>query len=111
MDLDYKFCSAIMTDTKATMCKAGHLFVHASRQCGGSTQWHGCVDHILELITGIAMKDYEGSEGTMAAARSLVGHFSQFTSRTEAIKFANNITTSIMHPRCGHTLVVHLLHV
>ncbi len=33
-------------------------------------------DHILELITKIAMKDYEGSEGTMAAARALVGHFS-----------------------------------
>jgi hypothetical protein len=39
-------------------------------------QWHGCIDHILKLITKIAMKDYEGSEGTMVAARALVGHFS-----------------------------------
>jgi hypothetical protein len=39
-------------------------------------QWHGCIDHILELITKIAMKDYEGSEGTMGAAMAFVGHFS-----------------------------------
>jgi hypothetical protein len=31
-------------------------------------QWHGCIDHILELITKISMKDYERSEGTMATA-------------------------------------------
>lgn len=76
VDLQYKFCSAIVTDTEATMCKAGRLFTRASSLEGGSTHWHGCVDHILELITKIAMKDYEGSEGTMAAARALVGHFS-----------------------------------
>jgi hypothetical protein len=76
VDLDYNFCSALMTDTKATMCKAGHLSIQCSRANGGTTQWHGCIDHILELITKIAMKDYEGSEGTMAAARALVGHFS-----------------------------------
>ena len=76
VDLDYKFCSAIVTDTEATMCKAGRLFVSASVQAGGNTQWHGYMDHILELITKIAMKDYDGSEGTMTAARTLVGHFS-----------------------------------
>jgi hypothetical protein len=76
VDLHYRFCSAIVTDTEATMCKAGRLFVSASAQAGGSTQWHGCVVHILELITKIAMKDYDGSEGTMTAARALVGHFS-----------------------------------
>jgi len=76
VDLQYKNCTAIVTDTEATMCKAGRLFIRASSQEGGSTHWHGCVDHILELITKIAMKDYEGSEGTMAAARALVGHFS-----------------------------------
>jgi hypothetical protein len=76
VDLDYKFCLAIVTHTQATMCKAGHLFVQTSHQCGGSTQWHGYIDHILEMISVIAMKNYEGSEDTMVAARALVGHFS-----------------------------------
>jgi len=76
VDLDYKYCSAIVTDTEATMCKAGRLFIRNSAQNGGTTQWHGCIDHILELITKIAMKDYEGSEDAMASARALVGHFS-----------------------------------
>ncbi len=58
------------------MCKAGHFFVSTLAQAGGNTQWHGCVDHIIELITKIAMKDYDGSEGTTTAARTLVGHFS-----------------------------------
>jgi hypothetical protein len=76
VNLDYKFCSAIVTDSEATMCKAGHLFVETSCQNGGTRQWHGCIDHILELITKIAMKDYDGTEGTMVAARALVEHFS-----------------------------------
>jgi len=76
VDLDYKYCSAVVTDTEATMCKAGRLFISNSRRNGGTTQWHGCIDHILELITKIAMKDYEGSEGAMQSARALVGHFS-----------------------------------
>jgi hypothetical protein len=76
VDLDYNFCSAVVTDTEATMCKAGRLIIQRSRENGGTTQWHGCIDHILELITKIAMKDYEGSEGTMVAARALVGYFS-----------------------------------
>jgi hypothetical protein len=52
------------------MCKARCLFVAASCANGGATQWNGCIDHILELITGIVMKDFEGTEGTMAAARA-----------------------------------------
>ncbi len=76
VNLDYQFCSCIVTDTEAMMCKAGRLFVDASRQNEGTTQWHGCIDHILELTTKIAMKDYDGLEGTMGAARALVGHFS-----------------------------------
>ncbi len=70
MHLNYNFCSAIVTDTEATMCKARCLFVAASCANGGATQWNGCIDHILELITGIVMKDFEGTEGTMAAARA-----------------------------------------
>jgi len=66
-----------MADTEATMYKAGRIFVDAAHQSGGIIQWHGCIDHFLELITGIAMKDYEGSEGYIAAAaRALVDHFS-----------------------------------
>jgi hypothetical protein len=82
---DYRFCSTIVTDTEATMCKAGHLFVDASHQNGGTTQWYGCIDHILELITKIAMKDYEGSEGAMGAARALVGHFSSSSQAEQSL--------------------------
>ncbi len=35
------------------------FFLILLRRSGGPTQWHGYIDHILELITGIAMKDYE----------------------------------------------------
>jgi hypothetical protein len=27
VDLDYNFCSAVVTDTEATMCKAGRLMI------------------------------------------------------------------------------------
>jgi len=58
------------------MVKAGCLFKTRSRACDGETQWHGCVDHILELVTKKAFVDLPQSAGAMSAARSLVGHFS-----------------------------------
>jgi hypothetical protein len=30
-------------------------------------KWHGCIDHLLELVTGIAFKDLPESNGTMSA--------------------------------------------
>ena len=109
VDLTCKFCSAVVTDTEATMCKAGRLFIDASHQNGGTTQWHGCIDHILELITGLAMKDYEGSEGAMAAARALlVGHFS---SSSQAEQRLLNLQTTTRPVKCIQDVAVHLFHV
>jgi hypothetical protein len=54
-NLHYKALVAVVTDTEATKISAG---VENSHQTGGVTKWHGCVDHLLELITGIAFKTY-----------------------------------------------------
>jgi hypothetical protein len=63
-------------DTKATMCKAGCFIIQRSRANSGTMQWHGCIDHILELITKIAMKVYEGSEGYYGRCKGSSGYFS-----------------------------------
>ncbi len=66
------------------MVKVARLYQDRAARNGGSPSWHGCIDHLLELITGIAFKDYPETEGTMLAARQLVGHFSS-SSQAEAI--------------------------
>lgn len=107
----YEYCSSIMAGTEATMYKTGRLFVDAAHQSGGTIQWHGCIDHFLELITGIAMKDYEGSEGYIAAAaRALVDHFSS-SSQAKIANFATSWFASQMYPRFLHPLVVYLFNV
>jgi len=40
--------------------------------------WVGCVDHLIELTTGIAF-DGPGVKGIMAKCRKIVGHFSSWT--------------------------------
>jgi len=57
------------------MISAGRLFVENSTRVGGMTRWHGCVNHSLELVTGIAFKDLPESEGTMSACRILINFF------------------------------------
>jgi len=83
-DLHYTSLVCLVTDTEATMIKAGRIFIANSTENGGRLAWHGCVDHILELVTGVAMKDYNQSAGAMAKARELVGFFSS-SSQAEAI--------------------------
>ena len=78
-DLHYKGMVAVVTDTEATMIAAGRLLVQNSHAAGGSTRWHGCVDLLLELVTGIAFKDLPESEGTMSACRTLIGFFHSST--------------------------------
>ena len=73
--LPYSHMTAVVTDTEATMVAAGRLFVQSSRNAGGDTAWHGCIDHQLELVTGIAFTDDEGSLGTMSACRALINFF------------------------------------
>lgn len=69
--LTYTNLACVVTDTEPTMVKAGH-----SAEQGGQLGLRGCTDHILELVTGIAMKDDINSIGDMAKARELVGFFS-----------------------------------
>ena len=83
-DLNYSNLVCLVTDTEPTMVKAGRIFISNSSDQGGRLAWHGCVDHILELVTGVAMKDYNQSAGAMAKARELVGFFSS-SSQAEAI--------------------------
>ena len=74
-DLHYNNMVAVVTDTEATVISAGRLFVENSARVSGMTRWHGCVNHSLELVTGIAFKDLPESEGTMSACRILINFF------------------------------------
>ena len=53
-------------------------------------QWHGCVDHILELTTKIAFTDIPESEGTMALCRSLVAYFNLSSIATKILRDVQN---------------------
>ncbi len=66
---------AVVTDIEATMISAGHIFINNSIEQGGVASWHGCVDHLLELVTGIAFQGSKESEGTMRACSNLVNLF------------------------------------
>jgi hypothetical protein len=59
--LPYSYMTAVVTDTEATMVAPGRLFVERSCNASGDTAWHGCIDHQLELVTGIAFTDNEES--------------------------------------------------
>jgi len=73
--LPYSHMTAVVTDTEATMVAAGRLFVEHSRNAHGDTAWHGCIDHQLELVTGIAFTDDAETLGTMSACRALINFF------------------------------------
>jgi hypothetical protein len=73
--LPYSNMTAVVTDTEATMVAAGRLFVEHSRNANGETAWHGCIDHQLELVTGIAFTDDVDTLGTMSACRALINFF------------------------------------
>lgn len=73
--LPYSRMTAVVTDTEATMVAAGRLFVQHSALANGKTAWHGCIDHQLELVTGIAFTDAPESIGAMSTCRSIVNFF------------------------------------
>jgi hypothetical protein len=78
----YSRMTAVVTDTEETMVAAGRLFVQHSEQAQGKMAWHGCIDHLLELVTGIAFTDAPETMGAMTACCSLV---SLFNSTTQAM--------------------------
>jgi hypothetical protein len=70
--LHYSYKTCVVTDTEATMVAAGRKFVEHSEGQNGRIGWHGCVDHLLELITGIAFTDSPKTMGTMSACHPTV---------------------------------------
>jgi hypothetical protein len=91
--IDYSNITCVVTDTEATMVKAARIFAMHVRQAECDFSWHGCVDHLLNLVTKLAFTDFPGSEGAMLAARDLVGHFSS-SSQAEAILLSKQIPGS-----------------
>jgi hypothetical protein len=82
----YSQLTCVVTDTESTMVAAGRLFKQKSLEEGGSTVWHGCVDHKLELVTKLAFKDIPDSLGTMAACRAIVAYFNSSSQATAKLK-------------------------
>jgi uncharacterized protein with PQ loop repeat len=82
----YPTLTCVVTDTEATMVAAGRLFKSNSITEGGATSWHGCIDHILELITKLAFKDTPDSIGTMSACRAIVNLFNSSMQATQKLK-------------------------
>jgi hypothetical protein len=74
----------IVTGTEVTMVKAACILCSEVEQEQKEISWHGCVDHVLNLVTILAFKDSEESNGAMNKERELVGHFSS-SSQAEAI--------------------------
>jgi hypothetical protein len=53
----YTQLTCVVTDTESTTVAAGHIYKEKSYKAGSTTAWHGCIDHMLELITKLAFKD------------------------------------------------------
>jgi hypothetical protein len=70
--LSYTNMTAAVTDTEATVVAAGRLFVDHSACANGRIVWHGCIDHLQELVTGIAFTDAPETMGAMSACCSIV---------------------------------------
>jgi hypothetical protein len=92
-NIEYADITCIVTDTEATMVKAARIFSQRALQESVQVSWHGCIDHLLNLITKIAFKDFAESDGAMNAARELVGHFSS-SSQAEEILLSKQIPGS-----------------
>jgi hypothetical protein len=101
--ITYKEMYCIVTDTEATMVKAARMFCSNAEQASTTISWHGCIDHLLNLVTKLAFKDNEESQGTMSKARDLVTHFSSSSQAEEillskqgngtAVKCIQDVTT------------------
>jgi hypothetical protein len=84
--ISYKQLTCVVTDTESTMIAAGRLFQQNSVEAGGATTWHGCIDHMLNLVTKLAFKDLPNTQGTMAMCRSLVNFFNSSSQATLKLK-------------------------
>ncbi len=84
--LSYLKLNCVVIDTESTMITAGQLFKHKSIQSGGTSAWHGCIGHVLELITKLTFKEVPGSIGAKAACRAIVTFLNSFSQATANLK-------------------------
>ncbi len=66
--MSYPQLACIVTDTESTMIAAGPLFKEISFNAGGTTSWHGCIGHKLQLATKLAFKGIPESIGSSSQA-------------------------------------------
>ena len=92
-NIEYANITCIVTDTEATMVKAARIFCDRAEQESIQIDWHGCIDHLLNLITKIAFKNFAESDGEMNAARELVG-FLRSSSQAEEILLSKQMPGS-----------------
>jgi len=71
-NIEYANITCIVTDTEAPMVKATNIFCDRAEQESIQIDWHGCIDHLLNLVTKIALEDFAESDGAMNAAKELV---------------------------------------
>jgi len=57
------------------MIAAGQIFVQQSLKEGGTKEWLGCFDNLLQLVTQNAFSNLPMSKGTLKACRNLVNFF------------------------------------
>ncbi len=74
-ELLYSNMIAVVTDTEATMISAGSLFLQHSICNQGRTKWHGCVDHLLVLVPGLAFIDSPETVGTLSTCCAIFNFF------------------------------------
>lgn len=84
--ISYQQLTCVVTDTESTMIAAGRLFKEKSIQAGGTTAWHGCIDHVLELVTKLAFKNLPNTHETMTVCRSIVSLFKSSSQATLKLK-------------------------
>lgn len=83
--LTYKNFVASVTDTESTMVSYGNFVQERSMAHGGHTEWLGCVDHLLELTTGIAFNDTQYSDECMSTCRKLCGFFHKSAKASQSL--------------------------
>ncbi len=66
------YITYVVTDTEAMVVKTARIFAICAQQAETDFSWHGCVNHLLNLVTKLAFTDFHESKGAMLAARDLV---------------------------------------
>jgi hypothetical protein len=56
--------------------------VNNSSEQGGASNWHGCVDHLLELVTGIAFRTVKNLKAQLLLSGTLSFFFKSSSLKT-----------------------------